>query len=149
MSYRFEDATAFNQNLGNWTLNANINLTGMLNSSGMNCTNYSATLAAWAAKPSLPTGRTLGASGRNYGTNAVAARTTLTTPTASGGKGWTISGDAASGVACSNVVLPVELLLFEGKNTEGVFDVGFLILTVRYKSKTKAFPKTERLLTVA
>ena len=100
MSNMFTDATAFNQNLGSWTLNANVNLVGMLDNSGMDCSNYSATLLAWAAKPGLPTGRTLGAAGRNFGTDAVAARTLLTTPVASGGKGWTISDDVASAFGC-------------------------------------------------
>ena len=100
MGGMFIGATAFNQNLGNWTLNANVNLVNMLNTSGMDCTNYSATLAVWAAKPGLPTGRSLGATGRPYGTDAVAARNTLTTAIASGGKGWTITGDVASTSAC-------------------------------------------------
>ena len=100
MSFMFYNATAFNQNLGAWTLNPNVTLNLMLDNSGMDCTNYSATLMAWAAKSGLPTNRTLGASGRNYGTNAAAARTTLTNSVASGGKGWTITGDAASASAC-------------------------------------------------
>jgi gliding motility-associated-like protein len=67
----------------------------MLDNMGMDCNNYSATLNAWSANPATPTGRTLGATGRQYGTNAVAARTNLTTT-----KGWTITGDTPSGTVC-------------------------------------------------
>lgn len=45
-----------------------------------------------------------GAFCRRYGTNAVAARTNLTTT-----KDWTIISDAPSGVACP-APLPIELL---------------------------------------
>ncbi len=95
MSGMFADASAFNQNLGTWTLNPAVNLSNMLNNSGMNCNNYSATLIGWSANPSTPNGRTLGASGRQYGTNAVAARTNLAST-----KLWTITGDTPSGAVC-------------------------------------------------
>jgi len=91
----FLDASAFNQPLGTWTLNAAVSLTDMLRTCGMDCTNYTATLNGWAANPATPSGRSLGALGRQYGLNAVAARATLT-----GTKGWTITGDAASGLPC-------------------------------------------------
>ncbi len=96
MGGMFEQATAFNQNLGTWTLNATVNLSNMLNNSGMNCNNYSSTLIGWSANPSTPNGRTLGATGRQYGTNAVAARTNLTIT-----KGWTITADSPSGAVCA------------------------------------------------
>ncbi|MCC5939423.1 MAG: BspA family leucine-rich repeat surface protein [Lunatimonas sp.] len=94
MSLMFSGASAFNQNLGTWTLNSSVDLSSFLDSSGMDCLNYSATLQGWAANPATPDGRNLGASGRQYGTNAVAARNTLLA------KGWTISGDVASGTLC-------------------------------------------------
>ncbi len=100
MRSMFRDANAFNQNLGAWTLSAGVNISLMLDNSGVNCTNYSATLIGWSANPSTPTGRTLGAAGRQYGTNAVAARSNLTAT-----KGWIITGDAPSGTNCS-VLLP-------------------------------------------
>ncbi len=96
MSGMFADAGAFNQNIGNWILNPSVNLTGMLNNSNMDCNNYSATILGWNANPSTPNGRTLGATGRQYGTNAVAARTNLTAT-----KGWTIAGDVPSGAICA------------------------------------------------
>jgi gliding motility-associated-like protein len=94
-------ASAFNQNIGSWTLNSVVTMTNMLINSGMDCNNYSATLLGWSANPSTPNGRTLGATGRQYGTNAVAARTNLTTT-----KGWTITGDSPSGSVCGAVSIP-------------------------------------------
>jgi hypothetical protein len=81
----------------------------MLDNSGLDCDNYSATLIGWNNNPATPNGRTLGASGRQYGTNAVAARTNLDIA-----KAWTINGDAASGLPCP-APLPVEWLAFTGK----------------------------------
>ena len=63
----------------------------MLDHSGMDCSNYAATLNGWNANSSCPSGRTLGAAGRTYGPQATAARANLTGP-----KGWTITGDALS-----------------------------------------------------
>jgi len=105
----FLGATAFNQSLENWTIGPVTSLTSMLNNTGMDCYHYSATLIGWSNNPLTPNGRSLGAAGRQYGTNAVAARTNLTA-----NKGWTITGDAASGVDCS-VPLPVGWLAFTGK----------------------------------
>ncbi|MBX2956962.1 MAG: VCBS repeat-containing protein [Cyclobacteriaceae bacterium] len=101
MNTMFDGASAFNQSLGAWTLNPAVNLNNMFNNSGMDCNNYSATLIGWSANPSTPNGRTLGATGRQYGTNADAARTNLTTT-----KGWTITGDAPSGSACGSLLPP-------------------------------------------
>ena len=111
MNYMFLSATAFNQSLGAWTLNAGVTLADMLSSSGQNCYNYSATLIGWSANISTPNGRSLGAGGIQYGTNAVAARNNLATT-----KGWTITGDAASGTDCSSA-LPITLVSFSGKKT--------------------------------
>jgi gliding motility-associated-like protein len=94
----FADAEDFNQNIGTWTLNPAVNLSNMLNNSGMDCSNYSATLIGWNANPATPNGRTLGAIGRQYGTNAAAARTNLIST-----KLWTITGDTPSGTVCSSI----------------------------------------------
>jgi surface protein len=111
MNYMFLSATSFNQPLGAWTLNPVVTLADMLSGSGQNCYNYSATLIGWNANTSTPSGRSLGAGGIQYGTNAVAARNNLVTT-----KGWTITGDAASGSDCSSA-LPVTLVSFSGKKT--------------------------------
>jgi surface protein len=108
MSSMFSGATAFNQNLGYWKLTANVNLSDMLNNSGMDCSNYSATLMLWNVNPSVPTGRNLGATGRTYGPAATTARANLV-----GAKGWTISGDALN--AGCVIMLPVTWLDFTGQ----------------------------------
>jgi surface protein len=95
MNLMFSSASSFNQNIGSWTLNANVNMTSMLSNSGIDCKNYSNTLIGWSNNPATPNGRSLGATGRQYGTNAVAARTNLDIT-----KTWTFSGDAASGTYC-------------------------------------------------
>jgi gliding motility-associated-like protein len=97
MSEMFRGASSFNQNLGVWTLNPGVNMANMLDNSGMDCDNFSSTLKGWSANPLTPNGRTLGAAGRQYGTNAVPARINLTTT-----KGWTITGDTPSGAVCGS-----------------------------------------------
>jgi len=111
MSLMFNAATSFNKSLGSWKLKASVDLTSMFNAFGMDCDHYSATLMGWSANPGTPSGLSLGASDRSYGTNAVAARNNLITT-----KGWTITGDAASGSDCSSA-LPVTLVSFSGKKT--------------------------------
>lgn len=113
MNDMFSGASAFNQNIALWTLNPIVDLNNMLDNSGMNCNNYSATLIGWNANPSTPTGRNLGATGRQYGTNAVAARTNLT-----GAKAWTITGDVPSGSLC-DIILPVTWLYVNGQLQNG------------------------------
>ncbi|MBC8645288.1 BspA family leucine-rich repeat surface protein [Flavobacterium lindanitolerans] len=95
MSGMFYNAQTFNQNIGTWQLNPAVTMDNMLNNSVMDCQNYSFTLQGWAANPNTPSGLSLGAEGRQYGTNAEAARTLLTTT-----KGWTITGDSPSGESC-------------------------------------------------
>jgi surface protein len=94
MDSMFKSAAAFNQNLGNWQLNNNVNIQSMLDNCGMNCENYSLTLAGWA-NTTTATGRSLSANGLTYGTNVVAFRNILTSS-----KGWTITGDAVSAGTC-------------------------------------------------
>ncbi len=101
MNAMFFNASAFNQNIGSWVLNPGVSMTNMFSASGVNCNNYSATLIGWSTNPSTPNGRTLGATGRQYGTNAAAGRTNLTTT-----KGWTIVGDSPSGTLCAVVSVP-------------------------------------------
>ena len=87
MSYMFINAFAFNQSLGAWgtKFNTAVNLSGMLNNSGLDITNYDATLIGFDAGGI--TGRFLGATGLKYCT-AVPERASLVS------KGWTITGDA-------------------------------------------------------
>jgi len=110
----FKGATSFNQNLAPWQLNSIISLNNMFNNSGIDCANYSATLIGWNSNPNTPTGRTLGAVGRQYGTQAVAARANLVLPVSSGGKGWTISDGGLSTGSCGVVGNTVSTPIFLG-----------------------------------
>lgn len=109
MRNMFRGATAFNQPIGSWTLKASVELTDMLSNSGLSCYNYSSTLIDWSANTSTPDNLSLGATGLQFGTNAVDARASLITD-----KGWTITGDATSGQDCS-AALPVTWISFAGK----------------------------------
>jgi surface protein len=112
MGSMFFSAKAFNQPLGAMTLNANVNLNNLLDDSGLDCFNYSATLIGWSDNVLTPGGRELGAADRPYGTNALSARTNLIN-----NNGWTINDDEASGTNCS---LPVRLISFTGKQQGNV-----------------------------
>lgn len=107
MSGMFNGATAFNQDLGSWALTNTVTLTNMLNNCGMSNENYSRTLIGWAnyvSSTGTAKSRSLGATGRKYNSTSYGgspystgsgARTYLTTATASGGGGWTISDGGA------------------------------------------------------
>ena len=92
MTEMFLYATSFNQSLAAWgpKFNPMVNLTRMLNNSGLNITNYDATLTGFNA--ANVTGITFGANALKYCTSA-AARANLVLPISSGGKGWNITGD--------------------------------------------------------
>jgi surface protein len=87
MSAMFFRANSFNQSLGNWTLNPNVNLTFMLDNSGMDCFNYSQTLIGWDNNPNTPDNRILGAAFMEFGPSAASAVINLTF-----NKGWGFSG---------------------------------------------------------
>ncbi len=88
----FENAKAFNQSLESWSPSTYRNLTSFLDSCGMDCSNYSLTLKAWANNTSTPNSLTLGAAGLSYDSAyADAAHKTLVTT-----KDWTIAGDVKS-----------------------------------------------------
>jgi len=82
----FSGAASFNQDIGSWTLNPNIILTGMLDSCGMNCLNYSNTLIGWKSNNPNVNNRLLGASGLNYNNTAIVAHDSLIYK-----QGWTIN----------------------------------------------------------
>jgi hypothetical protein len=91
MQDMFSGATSFNQPLGNWNIVSCSNMSGMLNSCGMDINNYSNTLIGWASQPDplIPRNITLGATGRQYNTPGSASRAILT----SAPYNWTITGD--------------------------------------------------------
>ncbi|MGJ8550943.1 BspA family leucine-rich repeat surface protein, partial [Winogradskyella wichelsiae] len=96
MTNMFGGATAFNQSLAAWgtKFNANVDLRNMLNNSGLDITNYDATLIGFDAGGI--TGRVLGATGLTYCT-AAPERASLVS------KGWTITGDAPCAIPEINI----------------------------------------------
>jgi surface protein len=87
MSNMFSGVSAFNQNIGGWGVTNVTNMTGMLNNSGLDITNFNNLLNGWAAqtvKPNVP----LGATNMKYTSVGQPGYTTLTTAP----KSWTITG---------------------------------------------------------
>lgn len=97
MEAMFKHATAFNQNMGGWADNLNPAVSmnsffgGIFDNCGMSVANYDATLVGFSDNG--PNGLTMGALGMYYCNEGAAARANLVLPVASGGKGWTITGD--------------------------------------------------------
>ncbi|RYM32322.1 BspA family leucine-rich repeat surface protein [Brumimicrobium glaciale] len=87
MSNMFRKAVSFNQKIGSWTLNPNVNLLNMLTNSGLDCENYSLTLIDWNNNPNTPSNLILGAGNMKYGTSAINVVNNLLS-----NKGWLISG---------------------------------------------------------
>ena len=98
MNQMFNGATSFNQDLGSFRIRGS--LTFMLQNSGIDCANYSASLIGWNTNFPTLSNINLGAQGRLYGTNAISARNDLLA------KNWTFVGDGPSGTVCS-IVLPI------------------------------------------
>jgi surface protein len=98
MSEMFGNAFSFNQDIGNWSLDAVDfpSLQNMLSNSGMDCGNYTSTLNGWRANNPSVTGLKLGATGLQYGTNAIADRDALIND-----QNWVITGDSLSGSECN------------------------------------------------
>ncbi|TVQ42222.1 MAG: BspA family leucine-rich repeat surface protein [Saprospirales bacterium] len=90
MRFMFIGASSFNQNIGGWGISKVENMGWMLNHSGLDCSNYSATLNGWAANPNTPTDIALGASGLVYGSSAISSRDEVLIAE----KGWAITGDS-------------------------------------------------------
>lgn len=102
MSRMFWSNNNFNKNLGNWTLSPIVDLTEIFGYSGLDCSNYGATLKGWAQNPNSPFGRQVGAVGRNYGNAGLAYRNQLIN-----NKGWTFLGDNYS-PNCQELFLQVK-----------------------------------------
>jgi surface protein len=94
MSYMFSSAESFNQNIGTWNLSRITSMDGMLDDSGMDCDNYSATLIGWNKNNAETRSIKLGAKGLKYGLSANQARNEL------GFKNWIIEGDVETTNLC-------------------------------------------------
>ena len=109
--YVLGDATAFDQNIGNWTLSttdvSNGNMLRWWRYSGMSSANYTDTFVGWAntvySNGGFPKNKSFSqgysmtfdsnrSGGANFA-NAWEARSYLTDTVANGGAGWSISGD--------------------------------------------------------
>jgi len=110
MSNMFLRANNFNYSLGSWALSPNVNLSNMLDSSGLDCKKYTQTLLAWNANPNTPSNRILGATFMEFGPEAQSAVNNLTT-----NKGWGFSGHdinfttpsfAVQNVFCQGATIP-------------------------------------------
>ena len=129
MRFMFSGASAFNQSIGNWMLNPNVTLQAMLNLSGMDCNNYSATLIGWAANNPTVTNRNLGALNRIYGTSAVAARTILVNS-----RGW-ILNDSTNGDLCGGSLSTLD---YDLENQISIYpNPANEYLTINYKTNQK------------
>lgn len=88
----FLDAISFNQSIGNWNISKVTDMSLLFDNSGMDCSNYAATLEGWSENNSTPFGIKLGAKNIYYDTLAMNDRAFLINS-----KGWTIIGDAPCG----------------------------------------------------
>lgn len=91
----FKNATSFNQSLGSWNIVDVQNLQYMLDSCGMDCSNYSSTIHGWTINTFTPNGLILDAGNLHFGTNVQADRNFLINT-----KGWTINGDSMNNYTC-------------------------------------------------
>jgi surface protein len=86
-SSMFFRAENFNYNLGSWSLAQAQNLTGMLDESGLDCNQYSSSLAGWNNNPNTPDNLILGAELLKYTSAALPNINNLLF-----NKSWSISG---------------------------------------------------------
>ncbi len=95
MTSAFRGASNFNQDLGKWNIAKVCCASGMLDKSGMDCSNYSATLFGWYANPNCPNEIELGASSLEYGLNVKSIRYDFKLK-----KNWKIEDDHAGTEIC-------------------------------------------------
>lgn len=90
----FEGATNFNQSLASWELNELVDMYGIFNDAGIDCSNYANMLQTWASNiNTTPKERTVGAKGIRYNITGKQYRDIITKPVSQGGLGWTIMED--------------------------------------------------------
>jgi len=101
----FLGATSFNQNLGSWDISNVIDMSNMLDNSGIDISNYDSTLIGWSAqsvKPNVP----LGAAGRQFCNSATQRAILINAP-----NNWNISGDSD---ACPPIITNVTSTTSDG-----------------------------------
>ncbi len=108
MSAMFYHATHFNQYLGDWHFNMNVMLNYMLDSSGVDCSMYSAILHGWAVNNTTPMYIELGAANLKHLLYAQAERNFLVNA-----KGWIIDGDTMYNNCCT---MQVDTIVQSGCN---------------------------------
>ena len=106
----FNNATAFNQSLASWDVSGVTAAANALSNSGLSLANYDATLMGWNGQ-ALQNTVALGADGLTY-CLANNARTNMTDSVASGGRGWTITGDSRN--------CPISTLTFDSQEGSAV-----------------------------
>ncbi|GAB3337031.1 hypothetical protein GCM10027429_21040 [Marivirga atlantica] len=107
----FRGATAFNYQLGDWDVSNAINLSNMLDDSGLSVENYDSTLIGWNGLPSLPSGLSFSAEGLSYCTAETARNNIISTYS------WTIND---AGINCP----AAEIAVYDGASNSDpeIFD---------------------------
>lgn len=120
MTQMFFGASRFNQNLGQWNLAGVPNMEYMLDNSGIDCANYSATLKGWSNNINTPNDINLGAFGLKYNKEAISGRNKLITE-----KKWIIEGDTEVQVPSSASSIIGSKTVSQGQNfvTYAVSDI--------------------------
>lgn len=115
----FEIAPSFDQTLATWNLDSAINLSEMLNNSGLSVANYDSTLIGWYNQ-SPPNNLFLGAVGLRY-CLAETARDSLIA------NGWTFYGDTldCSGVSIPENGLSMQAISVYPNPSTGIFTIQF------------------------
>ena len=111
VSYMFQGASLFNQNLSTWNIGNITDASGMLNNCALSITNYNNLLNGWSAQTVKP-GVVLGAVGLTYDASGAVGRSVLT----SSPNNWTIFDNGVicflkgSKILCNTGYIPIEEL---------------------------------------
>jgi surface protein len=95
LNFMFKNAVSFNQPLGNWVFNSIAQMNNLLDSSAIDCENYTNTLIGWSNAINMPNNKIVGASSMKYKLNAINARNYLINT-----RLWTIIGDTLDNDNC-------------------------------------------------
>jgi surface protein len=98
LSFIFLNARAFNQDLGKWKIHPEAFTHSILEYSGLDCENYSATLIGWYLNNPTITHRNVGVKGMQFGKSAANARNRLISE-----RKWIFNGDSPSNQDCGTM----------------------------------------------